>query len=230
MPRAIGLVVTAATDEVDIAATTYNEQTSGAQRSVKSADAGDAAAGTGIRTLRIVYYALSAGVITGPFVEVLTMNGTTAVPTVATNIALIEKMEAVTVGSGGGAAGAITLYANAAGGSTAIAQIGQSFNRTFLAHHYVPSNRRCHISDVQAFGGNATAALTSLKRKAIPSANQADLVVSGPYITSATVPAVAPLPDAPYSPIPGPCRLHMQVTPGNNTSQMTLASFGFYED
>src|SRR4051812_44779293 len=122
--RVLGQVTTAATTRVPLNATTYNEQTSGAQRSFKSSSANDAAAGSGVRQVKIVYYTLSsAGVIAGPFTEIVTLNGTVAVPTVATNIALVERLEAVAVGSGGVAAGTITLYDDAGGAGSAICSI-----------------------------------------------------------------------------------------------------------
>src|ERR1700733_2178941 len=101
MSRSKGYVSTAATSTVAVNATAYTEQTSGAQRAVKSSSANDAAAGTGVQTVKLTYFKLDAtGDITGPYSEVLTLNGTAAVATVGTAIALIESIEAVTVGSG----------------------------------------------------------------------------------------------------------------------------------
>jgi hypothetical protein len=94
-------------------ATTYTEPTSAAQRSLASASANDAAAGTGGRTVKITYY---DGAGAGPLTETVTLNGTSAVNTVATNIQFIEKMEVVTVGSLGANAAAITLYGSTGGG------------------------------------------------------------------------------------------------------------------
>lgn len=75
------------------------------QMELVSASANDAAAGTGIRTVEIIY-------LDGDYnekKEVVTLNGTTVVPTVATDIFRINAFRALTAGSGNVAAGAIQL-------------------------------------------------------------------------------------------------------------------------
>jgi hypothetical protein len=231
MPRTLGLCVTSATTEVPVYNQTYNEPTSGAQRSLKSASANDAAAGTGIRSVRIIYYTLASdGTIRGPFTEVVVMNGTSAVATVATDIALIERLEAVTVGSGGKAAGAITLYANNSGGSTAIAVLSQDDVQTFLAHHYVATGKQCHITDVAVFGGDAASCRVGMMKKTSPFAAAPSLFFAGPFASNTALPALAPLPDERHSPIPGPARVRLQVTPANNNAQLTIGAFGWYDE
>lgn len=230
MPRTLGIVVTAATTEVALYNKTYNEQTTGAQRSLKSASANDTALGTGIRSVRIIYYKLGVGgAITGPFVEVVAMNGASAAPTVATDIALIEKMEAASVGSGGKAAGDITLYSAADGTGTAIAILGQDDVQTLLAHHYVASGKTLHITDVQVSGGFSTACRAALKRKASPFANAPALFHSGPFISSTSVQCVSPMLDEAHTIITGPARVRLEVTPGTADAQLTVGSFGWYE-
>jgi hypothetical protein len=125
MPRAIGQIATTANTEAAVEATIYTEQTSGAQRALKSSSVNDTnAAGTGARQVRITFYTLTAdGTIAGPFIETVNLNGTTAVPTVNTNIALIEKMEIVAAGSGGVAAGTITLTVDNAGAGATIGTV-----------------------------------------------------------------------------------------------------------
>jgi hypothetical protein len=122
-------------------ATVYTEPTAGAQRSMRSANVNDTSAGTGARTVAITWYNDTGA---GPFVETITLNGTTWVNTVATNMQYIEKMEVVTVGSGGANAGIITLNTGTAGAGTAIGSIGVGTvlaatgdNRTFWCHHYI---------------------------------------------------------------------------------------------
>lgn len=230
MPRVIGVIQTSATDEVPLYLTAYTEQTTGAQRSLKSASANDAALGTGVRSVKITYYTLASdGTIAGPFSETVVMNGTTAVATVATDIALIEKMEAVTVGSGGQAAGAITLYDDAAGVGSAIASIAQSFSQTLLAHHYIASGKRCHITDISLSGGAAAAVRGALKRKAAPFTNAATIIQAGPVVSTSTVPASVPLLDHVYTIIPGPARIRMEIIPGDVGAQLTIGSFAYYE-
>jgi hypothetical protein len=124
--------------------TVYNEPTAAAQRSIASNDTDDTAAGLGARTVRITYF---DGTGDGPFTETVTMNGTTAVNTVATNIRFIEKMEVLTSGADGANDGVITLYTTTGGGGTVIGTIGVGGilatvgdNTTLWAHHYVPVN------------------------------------------------------------------------------------------
>jgi len=230
MPRVIASVSTSSTTEVPVNATTYNEPTSGAQRSLKSSSANDAGTGTGVRTVRITYYTLSStGAIAGPFVETVTMNGTSAVATVATNIALIEKLEAMTAGAGGVAAGAITLYSANDGTGTAIAQIATGTVRTFLGHHYVPSDRRASITDLELLGGDAAAALIEIKRLTYPSSGVVEQTVTGPFSTTSALPREVTFLDQQHAIFPGPCRLRLLVTPGNGNAQTTRASFGYVD-
>lgn len=139
--RAQGYTATSATSGKDIRATTYTPQGANAQRSIKSASASDTAAGTGARQVLLTY-------LTAAFVlktETITLNGTTAVATVNTDIAYVESMVVTSVGSNGGNVGAITLFTNNAGGGTAWASIAASDNQTFYAHHYVPAGQTCYI-------------------------------------------------------------------------------------
>ncbi len=101
--RAQGYTATSATSGKVIRATTYTPQGTNAQRSVNSTSASDTSAGTGARTVTINYLDTS-------FVahsETVTLNGTTAVNTVGTNIAFIENIVVASVGSGGGNVGTI---------------------------------------------------------------------------------------------------------------------------
>ncbi len=228
MPRAIGQVATSATTEVPVNATTYTEQTSGAQRALKSGSANDAAAGTGARTVRIWYYTLANdGTIAGPFTETVTLNGTSAVATVATNIALVEKLEVLTAGSGGVAAGTISLTANSDGTGATIASIATGAVRTFLAIHYVASKRLCRIRDLEAIGGDPAVALVQLKATPYPLA--VEQPVSGPFGTTSTLPR-GPHFENNDVVVAGPARIRAMVTPGNGNAQTTYASFGYVDE
>lgn len=145
--------------------TTYTAQTTAAQRSIVSSSANDSATGTGAQQVKIYFLDATAS---GPspsepfFTETVTLNGTTAVNTIATNICFIEKIEVVAVGSGGSNAGTITLFTGTGGTGTAIGSIatgslvtGQGDNMTLWAHHYVPAN---FLSDVYAITGGCAAA------------------------------------------------------------------------
>lgn len=221
----MGQVSTSATTEVAVNATTYNEQTSGAQRSLKSGSANDTAAGTGARTVRVMYYTLVAGVIAGPFFESVTMNGATAVATVATNIALIERLEVMTAGSGGVAAGVITLYTDNAGAGSAVCSIAALGVRTMLSHHYVPTGKQSRIVDVQALGGDAAAAV--VQAKSLPYPSGIEKTLTGAVATTATEPANVSL-GASVN-VVGPARVRLTVTPANGNAQTTYGSFGWVD-
>src|SRR5579885_903292 len=89
--RAQGYVGTAATSGKVIRATTYTPQGTDAQRSIKSSSSSDSASGTGAQTIIINYLNTSFQLLT----DTVTLNGTTAVNTNATDIAFIESMQVV---------------------------------------------------------------------------------------------------------------------------------------
>lgn len=149
---------------VILRATTYTEPAAAAQRSVASASANDTAAGTGARSVRITYFDNSGN---GPLFETVTLNGTTAVNTVATDIRFIESMEVVTAGSLFANAGIITLYGATGGGGGTVGSIGVGTivtgvgdNRTVWAHHYVAAGYTAQLATfslgIQSGGGNTS--------------------------------------------------------------------------
>lgn len=230
MGRALGYVnasLTAGT-EVAVNGTAYVEQTSGAQRSIKSANAADTAAGTGARTVRLTYFTLDAsGNISGPFSEVLTLNGTTAVPTVGANIALIDRLEVLTAGSSGVPAGALTLYTDNAGAGSAIAIVAAGDRRTYLGHAYVPTGRVLTITDVAIESGEVTTVQTLLNLRALAYGNAASieqaltaaLAVQGLNGTRVT--------NSPLR-VAGPARVQLYATPGNTATANVRGEFGYY--
>lgn len=147
-----------------IRVTTYVEPTAAAQRSIKSSSALDAAAGTGARTVVLTYYDNS---LNGPNTETITLNGTTAVNTVATNIRFIEKMEVTTAGSTLSNQGTISLYTTTAGGGTVVGSIGfanryaaQGDNSTLWAHHYIRPSRTFYLAGISTSMTGVTAGQT----------------------------------------------------------------------
>jgi len=175
--------------------------------------------------VRVTYHALSsAGAIAGPFVETVTLNGTTIVAMVATDLALVEKMEVVDAGSSGVAAGTISLYDDAAGTGSVFAGIATGDVRTRYAHHYVPSNRACEVTDLECIGGDAAAALVEVA--AMPPGG-VEQPATGQYGTTATLPRSVSLKDGGL--IPGPARVQLMVTPANANAQTTVASFGYVD-
>lgn len=227
--RAIGQVSTSATTQVPIEGTAYVEQTAGAQRSLKSSNAADAAAGTGARTVRVTYFTLDAnGQIAGPYMETVILNGVTPVPMVALNVALIEKMEVLTVGAGGVPAGIISLCAANDGTGTVIGTIAAGLLATQWAHHYVPTGYQTRITDLETLGGAATAATVDVAAARYPNV-AVEQTVTGPYGTTATLPRGVNFTDSPHAPIPGPARVRMRVTPGTGAAQVTTGSFGYVD-
>jgi hypothetical protein len=162
--RAQGYVGTSATSGKAIRATTYTPQGTNAQRSVNSTSASDASAGTGARTVTINYLDTSMSALLS---ETVTLNGTTAVNTVTTTLALVENMVVASVGSGGGNVGTLQLFTATAGGGSVWASVAASDNQTFWAHHYVPSGVTCYVLMFSA-GATVVAGQCNLNRSGNP--------------------------------------------------------------
>lgn len=144
--RAQGYIITTATASTSLRASSYFHQSVGAQRSVDSLSADDTSGGTGARKVKIIYY---DGNMDGPFVEEVTLNGTTGVNTVATNIGFVDRMEISEVGSGGGNAGNVRLHQGLDATGGLIGQILIGDNRTFWCHHFVAQDRICLVTGVR---------------------------------------------------------------------------------
>jgi len=118
-----------------------------------STSTSDAAAGTGIRTVEIIY-------LDGNFVEkreVITMNGTTVVETVAGDIFRVNAFRAVTAGSGGIAAGTISLRHLSDTPVYAIIALGERQAKQFI--YTVPAKKCVYLEDLLIFN----VATTTLK-------------------------------------------------------------------
>jgi hypothetical protein len=214
-----------------IRATPYNEQTTGAQRSIASSSASDASAGTGMRTVKITYYDSTC---VGPFTETITLNGTTAVATVNTDICFIESMEAVTVGSGGANVGTITLFVNNLGGGGTIGTIGVGNvtagigdNRTFWAHHYIQTGKTASLATFVAsatLAGLVANANFLLRIRNPTDADSPDIqrsefiALANPVVRALGIPIKAL----------GPARVTAYGIPASNNTKM-YASFDFSE-
>jgi hypothetical protein len=162
--HAFGNLTSLSASEVLVSARAYAEQASQAQRSVKSSSAQDAPAGTGAKKVRILYldsaYALKS--------EDVTLNGTTAVNTVATDVRFIEAFIVI---EGAAAAGAIEIFTAINGGGSAFCGIGLGTTDAFLCHHYVPAGKTCYVSgwgatvnDEAALKLNGTAIFDAVNR------------------------------------------------------------------
>jgi hypothetical protein len=219
-----GKVILAATTPAAIYATTYTEQTADAQRSLVSSSAADAAAGTGARTVRITYLT-AAGV--GPYTENVTLNGTNAVNTVASNICLIEKIEVLTVGSGKTNAGVISLKAATAGGGATIWSIAVSDGRTYGAHHYVSIGFVCRVTGLYAGIKGADTASFYLKSIPLPAGDNYEQQI-GDYIRINSTGFLRTYGTA--IEVVGPARVIVWVAPDSTSSRTYYAAFDYYDE
>lgn len=223
-----GDVATAALTEVVVRRTTYTEQSTNAQRSIASANANDTAGGTGARTVIITYFDQTGA---GPYTELITLNGTTGVNTVNTNVCFIEKIVVDTVGSSGSNTGIITLYSSINKGGVAIGTIGATDNQTYWAHHYVPLGKTINVTGISASHNGTTVGSGAVFRMfstPVPIANKPNIQVSDSvrlYGQSSTFSRVYQSPIK----ISGPARLEMRCTPESASSITYRASFDYFE-
>jgi hypothetical protein len=216
---------TAATLQV-VRATTYTEPASAAQRSISSASASDTAAGVGARTVKITYYDSTGA---GPLTETITLNGTTAVNTVATNIQFIEKMEVITAGTTATNVGVVTLFSTTAGGGTVVGTIGVGSivsavgdGRTLWAHHYVATGKTAQFSvlicGVES-GGSGTSGRFFIKGITPLVANSVDNLLGDVVLTVGAFER-----SFTYNPsITGFARVTAYCVPGTNNTNLTCA-------
>lgn len=137
--RKFGNLTAASVSEVLLCVRPYDEQASEAQRSVQSSSASDTALGVGARKVRITY-------LTSAYVlktEDVTLNGTTKVNTVGTDIRFIEKFEVI---EGSLPVGAIQLMTGTTGGATEFCGIAIGTETAFLCHHYVPAGKTAWVT------------------------------------------------------------------------------------
>ena len=223
-----GDINTSALTRVLVRRTAYTEQTTNAQRSIASANANDTAAGTGARTVQITYLTATG---TGPFTETVTLNGTSYVNTVATNICYIEEMRVLTAGSSGSNTGILTLKAATAGGGATIGTINATNNQTFWCHHYVPIGKICNITGISC-GHNGTTvgsgALFTINAKYFTVTNGVETQVSDFVRLYGQTSTFSRSYASPIK-VAGPARLQTYVTPESASSIIYRAAFDFFE-
>lgn len=122
----------------------------GTQLTVVSTSANDTAAGTGARTIRIIYLDLN---LEEKYEDVV-MNGLTPVLTVATNIRYVNGAISLTLGSGKAAAGDITIFSGAGNHS----MIAAGDVRCSCSVRTVPAGKRFIVAAAYAGGISGTAA------------------------------------------------------------------------
>jgi hypothetical protein len=214
--------------------TTYVEQTTNGQRSIVSTSASDTALGTGARTVIITYYDQTC---TGPFTETVTLNGLTAVNTVATNICFIERIQVLSVGSNGSNVGTLNLYTGLNATGTIFAAVGVGAiatglgdNQTLYAHHYVNAGSNIKgyavtTGIIAAAGGGAS--VTVLRARNPTDPNSPFLIISD-ILNAAQGNSLQRIYTTSIE-IPGPLVIVAYVTAANNNSIATC-SFDWSEE
>lgn len=128
-----------------------NISLTGVQMSFVSSSVNDAAAGTGLRTLLMSYIEHST---LAAKTEVIAMNGTTPVLSVATNIRFINSLTMLTAGSGGKNAGAITVT----NGGLTYGGIATGRRVQMSAYRMVPAGKVFYPDTVFASSNSGSAA------------------------------------------------------------------------
>lgn len=142
--RRFGNLTAASTNEVLLCTRGYTEQDAEDQRSVKSSSNQDKPSGSGAAKVRITYLNSSYQLKT----EDIELDGTTRIPTVATDIRFVEKFQVI---QGAAAAGAISLLETDSGPQNEFVGIASGTYDAFLCHHYVPDG---YSGYVYGWGGS----------------------------------------------------------------------------
>lgn len=154
---------------------TYVFPAAAQQMQIVSTSANDTAAGTGVRTIIMDYLDGSYN----PQQAIITLNGTTPVTTVATNILRINGFHATSVGSGGFAAGNISL--TNIGATITYAYIETGFNSARQAIFTIPAGKTGYLSHWQ--GSSGTASGTHFTRISILATSHEGVATGGAFIT-----------------------------------------------
>lgn len=150
----------------------------GVQMSLVSTSASDGVAGTGIRSVEMHY--LDANLAERS--EVVTLNGTTPVLTVATNIRFIQCLHINTFGSGKAAAGNITV----SNGGVTYAYIAMGDVRCSSSVRMVPAGKRLIVESF--FGGSVSgsAAASTIVYMSTPNFAGHDYIADAVFIPLAS--------------------------------------------
>jgi hypothetical protein len=149
--RSFGQVATAVALSTVVMTPSWSDFISAGSCYVKSSSANDnSAAISGAKAVKITFY---DGSMNGPYTETVSLNGTTPVAMVATNVRFVEKGEIVTFGPAAPqtTAGIISLSSTSGGSYTSL--IGSSSSRSYLASHHVRAGKTCYIT---SFSGSTT--------------------------------------------------------------------------
>lgn len=223
-----GDVTLAAIAQAVVRRTAYTEQTSNAQRSIASSSVNDTSAGTGARTVLITYFTAT---FTGPFTETVTLNGTTYVNTVASDICYIESIKVLTAGSGGVNAGILTLKAATAGGGATIGTVNTGDNQTYWAHHYIPTGKISYITGMSVSHNGTTVGsggVFIVKAKDLSTANAVERQITDFVRLYGQASTFARIYQSSIK-VTGPARLIVYVTPETSSSTVYRASIDYNE-
>lgn len=196
------------------------------QMAVVSSSANDAAAGTGIRTIRIHYLDTNYAVQ----YEDVTLNGTTPVNTVATNILRVNGIHALTVGSTGLAVGNVSL--TSVGGATTYALIYASATTSRNCVFTIPANKTGYLTHFNVTEG--TAAGTHYTRFTLAATCHDNVLLSGVFIAQDELAALNGAASIAYDiPITLPAKTDIKVSAVSDSgaaNAMCTAHFsGWYE-
>ena len=142
-----GVAVTATGDDIWRGTATtipIPDQTNGEQMAVVSTSASDAAAGTGVRSIHITYLDTDWNERT----EIVFLNGTSAVDTVATGIKFVNHIHTATIGSGGVSAGVIKIYKKG-DANTVYNMIDTGGNMSLTVSRMIPAGKTFYLTQWQ---------------------------------------------------------------------------------
>jgi len=122
----------------------------GIQMEAVSTSADDVDGGTGVQELELHYLDASGDLQS----EIITMNGTTPVQTTATDVRFVQCFHAWAAGSGGAAAGNISLQN--VGGGTVYKYIAAGLTRCLSTARMVPRGKTAYITSVGASSSSGT--------------------------------------------------------------------------
>ena len=149
------------------------------QLSVVSTSANDTAAGTGCRTIVLEYL---NGDLELSF-EVITLNGLTPVTTIADDIRWVEAIHGATFGSGGKAAGNISV----SNGGTTYGRLSTG-RRTMQSSFYrVPAGKTLYISSMYGGSSSGTADSSVIMELVTTQVNGIDQQETGLFYTQAGI-------------------------------------------
>ena len=167
----------------------------GIQMNISSTSVNDASAGTGIRTVKIHYL----DTLLNEQNEVVTMNGTSAVNTVATDIKFVNSMHIMSGGTSKDADGVISLK----NGAVTYAQILTNKRRCSSSVRRVPKGKRLMITSLYGASSSGTATTSAIVRLVTTGVNDDDFTsdsITFPHAgiaiqdTSATISLIMPFP------------------------------------